>query len=124
MSAGRAEDIVVGGTLDRNPLTDVLRSYYVERSTGQLVLTRLGEERTLWIDRGQVVSASSNREAQEVGGLLRTFGLADESILFSAFDRNFNGIESCIKSGALIALSHPDSLPLASQFTEILFGLF
>ena len=87
MSSGRPPDIPTGGTLDRHPLTDVLRSLYTARATGQMLITRLGEERTLWFDRGQLASASSNREAQEVGTLLRTFGLADESILFTAFEK-------------------------------------
>jgi curved DNA-binding protein CbpA len=68
-------------------MTDVLRTLFLARATGQMSLTRLGEERTLWFDRGQLASAASNREAQEVGALLRNFGLADESILFSAFER-------------------------------------
>ena len=87
MSSGRAAEFPTGGTLDRNPLTDVLRSLYAARATGQMIVTRLGEERTLWFDRGQLASAASNREAQEVGALLRTFGLADETILFAAFER-------------------------------------
>ena len=87
MSSGRPPDIPTGGTLDRRPLTEVLRTLFSARATGQMIVTRLGEERTLWFDRGQLASAASNREAQEVGALLRTFGLADESILFSAFER-------------------------------------
>ena len=87
MSSGRPPDIPTGGTLDRHPITEVLRTLYSARATGQMSLSRLGEERTLWFDRGQLASAASNREAQEVGALLRTFGLADESILFAAFER-------------------------------------
>src|SRR5450756_25798 len=87
MSSEPPPDIPTGGTLDRQPLTEVLRSLYAARATGQMLITRLGEERTLWFDRGQLASASSNREAQEVGTLLRTFGLADESILFAAFEK-------------------------------------
>lgn len=87
MSAGRPPDIPTGGTFDRLPLPEVLRTLYAARATGQMLATRLGEERTVWFDRGQLASASSNREAQEVGALLRTFGLADESILLAAFEK-------------------------------------
>src|SRR5512140_883461 len=87
MSTGRPPDIPTGGTLDRHPLAEVLRSLYLARTTGQMLITRLGEERTWWFDRGQLASAASNREAQEVGTLLRTFGLADESILCAAFEK-------------------------------------
>ena len=87
MSDSRTPETITGGTLDRTPLAEVIRSLYADRATGQLLLTRLGEERTLSFDRGQLASASSNREAQEVGNLLRTFGLADDAILFSAFEK-------------------------------------
>jgi len=60
---------------------------YRERATAKLLVSYRGEERTFWFDRGQILSASSNREAQLVGDLLRTFGLADESLLMSAFEK-------------------------------------
>ena len=53
-------------------------------------MSRTGEERTFSFDRGQILFTSSNREAQLVGELLRTFGLADESLLMSAFEKALN----------------------------------
>ncbi len=79
--------IAFGGTIDKTPIVDVFRNLYVERKTAQILVARMGEERTIWLDRGQLISAASNREAQLVGELLRTFGLADDTILFTAFER-------------------------------------
>lgn len=78
---------LVGGTLDRTPPVVLFRNLYSDRTTAQLLLSRRGEERTFWWDKGQLVWASSNREAQIVGETLRTFGLADEAVLFTAFER-------------------------------------
>lgn len=82
-----AAPLLTGGTLDRTPLVDLFRSLYQERATVQVVVSHGGEERTFLFDRGQALSASSNHEAQLVGELLRTFGLADEAVLFAAFER-------------------------------------
>lgn len=86
MTDGSPQNLV-GGTLDRTPPVVLFRTLYTDRANAQLLLSRRGEERTFWWDRGQVVWAASNREAQHVGETLRTFGLADESVLFSAFER-------------------------------------
>ncbi|MEO6326526.1 MAG: DUF4388 domain-containing protein [Thermoanaerobaculia bacterium] len=79
--------MITGGTIERNPPVELFRSLYQDRTTAQVTLSRRGEDRTVWFDRGQLVSAASNREAQLVGDLLRTFGLATETVLFSAFER-------------------------------------
>jgi hypothetical protein len=79
--------IMTGGSLERAPFAEVIRTLYRERATAKLLVSFHGEERTFWFDRGQILSASSNREAQLVGGLLRTFGLADENLLMSAFEK-------------------------------------
>ena len=76
-----------GGSLERTPLAEVVRTIYRERATAKLLVSARGEERTFWFDRGQILSVSSNREAQLVGDLLRTFGLAEESLLMSAFEK-------------------------------------
>jgi tetratricopeptide (TPR) repeat protein len=76
-----------GGTLEKTDLADVLRSAYISRQNAQVLISLRGEERSFWFQRGRLVSASSNREAQHVGELLRTFGLADEAVLFSAFEK-------------------------------------
>src|SRR5512138_883690 len=78
---------LTGGTLEKTDLADVLRSAYAARRNAHVLVTLRGEERSFWFRRGRLVSASSNREAQHVGELLRTFGLADESVLFAAFER-------------------------------------
>jgi tetratricopeptide (TPR) repeat protein len=79
--------MMTGGSLERTPFAEVVRMLYRERATAKLLVSHLGEERTVWFDRGQILSASSNREAQLVGDLLRTFGLAEESLLMSAFEK-------------------------------------
>jgi hypothetical protein len=79
--------ILSGGTLEKTSLADLLRGAYASRRHLQVLVSHRGEERSFWFRRGRLVSASSNREAQLVGDLLRTFGLADESVLFSAFEK-------------------------------------
>lgn len=79
--------MITGGTIERNPPIELFRNIYLDRSTVQVMLARRGEERTFWFDRGQLAWTASNREAQLVGDLLRTFGLATENVLFSAFER-------------------------------------
>ena len=76
-----------GGTLEKTGFAEVLRETYSSRKNAQLLVSLRGEERSFWFRRGRLVSASSNREAQHVGELLRAFGLADESVLFAAFER-------------------------------------
>lgn len=82
-----ASQKLTGGTLDRTGLLEIFRNLYVERATVLLLVSHRTEERSFWFHKGQLLSAASNREAQLVGELLRTFGLADESVLFSAFER-------------------------------------
>ncbi len=82
-----AASIIRGGTLDRTSPAEFFRALYRDRATVHVLISRMGEERTFWLDRGQLVSAASNREAQMVGELLRTFGLATEAVLFAAFER-------------------------------------
>src|SRR5258706_7353896 len=84
---GRVDRKLTGGTLDRHPPVEVLRNLYSDRATAEVLFSSRSEERHFWLDRGQLVAAASNREAQQVGELLRTFGLADESVLFAAFER-------------------------------------
>ncbi|MGA7992668.1 MAG: DUF4388 domain-containing protein [Thermoanaerobaculia bacterium] len=79
--------IMTGGSLERAPFSEIVRTLYRERATASLLVSYQGEERTFWFDRGQILSVSSNREAQLVGGLLRTFGLAEENLLLSAFEK-------------------------------------
>jgi tetratricopeptide (TPR) repeat protein len=76
-----------GGTLEKTDLAEVLRAAYASRRDAHVLVSHRGEERSFWFRRGRLVSASSNREAQLVGALLRAFGLADESVLFAAFER-------------------------------------
>ncbi len=78
---------MTGGTLERTPFAEVVRSLYRERVTARVLVSYRGEERTFFFDRGQILSASSNREAQLVGDLLRTFGLAEENLLMTAFEK-------------------------------------
>jgi tetratricopeptide (TPR) repeat protein len=78
---------LTGGTLEKSDLADVLTGVYASRRNAQVLVTFRGEERSFWFHRGRLVSASSNREAQHVGELLRAFGLADESVLFAAFEK-------------------------------------
>jgi tetratricopeptide (TPR) repeat protein len=79
--------MISGGTLERTPFAEVIRTVYRERATAKLLTSARGEERTFYFDRGQILAASSNREAQLVGDLLRTFGLAEENLLMTAFEK-------------------------------------
>jgi len=79
--------MLTGGTIERTSLAEAFRNIVRDRVSGKLVVASKGEERTFWFDRGQVLFASSNREAQLVGELLRTFGLADENLLLTAFEK-------------------------------------
>ena len=118
---------LAGGTLERLPLAELIRTLFVERATTQVVLTRLGEERTLLFDRGSLISAASNREAQQVGELLRTFGLADESILFSAFEKALaepgRGLAKALKETGAIAPYVADACVRALA-EKVLFDTF
>jgi tetratricopeptide (TPR) repeat protein len=87
MSGVRPPGIAVGGTLERTSLAETFRNLYRDRTSTRLVVSHAGEERTFWFDRGQLLSAASNREAQLVGDLLRRFDLADEGLLLAAFER-------------------------------------
>ncbi len=78
---------LTGGSLEKTPLIEVFKTVYQERDSARVIVAQLGEERTFLFDRGQIVSASSNREAQLVGDLLRKFGLANEKVLFAAFEK-------------------------------------
>ncbi len=75
------------GTLERTSLAETFRNLYRDRVSTRLVVAQGGEERTFWFDRGQLLSAASNREAQRVGDLLRRFDLANEDLLARAFER-------------------------------------
>jgi curved DNA-binding protein CbpA len=75
------------GTLERTSLAETFRILYRDRTSTRLVVAQGGEERTFWFDRGQLLSAASNREAQRVGELLRRFDLANEDLLLAAFER-------------------------------------
>src|SRR5665647_2242367 len=82
--------MLTGGSIERSPFSEVVRNLYRERATAKLLVSSKGEERTFSFDRGQILFASSNREAQLVGELLRTFGLAEENLLLSAFEQALN----------------------------------
>jgi len=79
--------LVSTGTLERTSLAETFRNLYRDRTSTRLVVAQGGEERTFWFDRGQLLSAASNREAQRVGDLLRRFDLANEDLLLAAFER-------------------------------------
>lgn len=85
--ADSKSSVIKGGTVDKTPPADLFRSLYQDRATASVLISRQGEERTFWFDRGQLLSAASNREAQQVGELLRLFGLASDTVLFAAFER-------------------------------------
>lgn len=96
-----------GGTLEKTELAEVLRSAYRARKNAQVLVSSKGEERSFWFHRGRLVSASSNREAQHVGELLRAFGLADESVLFSAFEKALSypgrGLANALRDSGAVA---------------------
>jgi tetratricopeptide (TPR) repeat protein len=88
MSGSRpSSGLFAGGTLERTSLAETFRNLYRDRTSTRLVVSHAGDERTFWFDRGQLLSAASNREAQMVGDLLRRFDLANEDLLLAAFER-------------------------------------
>ncbi len=99
--------ILSGGTLEKTSLAEVLRGAYASRKHLQVLVAHRGEERSLWFRRGRLVFASSNREAQLVGELLRAFGLADESVLFAAFEKALadpgRGLEHALRDSGAVA---------------------
>ena len=119
--------ILTGGTIERTALAETFRNIVRERVSGRLVVASQGEERTFWFDRGQSLFASSNREAQLVGELLRTFGLADENLLISAFEKAMaepgRGLSKALSaSGAVPAfVAEAASRALAER---VLYGAF
>ena len=98
---------LTGGTLEKTELAEVLRTAYVARENAQVLVSYRGEERSFWFHRGWLVSASSNREAQHVGELLRNFCLADESVLFAAFERALaepgRGLAAALRESGAVA---------------------
>ena len=96
-----------GGTLEKTEFAEVLRLAYRGRKNTQVLVSSKGEERSFWFHRGRLVSASSNREAQLVGELLRAFGLADESVLFSAFEKALSdpgrGLANALRDSGAVA---------------------
>jgi hypothetical protein len=44
-----------GGSLERTPFAEVVRSLYRERATAKLLVASKGEERTFSFDRGQIL---------------------------------------------------------------------
>jgi hypothetical protein len=96
-----------GGSLEKTDLAEVLRTVYSTRNNAQVLVSLRGEERSFWFQRGRLISASSNREAQLVGELLRTFGLADESVLFSAFEKALSdpgrGLANALRDSGAVA---------------------
>jgi tetratricopeptide (TPR) repeat protein len=86
-AAKSSPSMLAGGTLERTALAETFRNLYRDRASVRLVIAHQGEERTFWLDRGQILSAASNREAQLIGELLRKFDLAEEGLLLAAFER-------------------------------------
>lgn len=90
LSSDSRVKMLTGGSIERTSFSEVVRTLYRERATAKVLVSSKGEERTFSFDRGQILFASSNREAQLVGDLLRTFGLAEENLLLSAFEHALN----------------------------------
>ncbi len=119
--------VLSGGSLEKTELAEILRTAYRARKNAQVLVSSRGEERSFWFNRGRLVSASSNREAQLVGDLLRAFGLADESVLFTAFERALSdpgrGLANALRESGAVASYVADACVRALA-EKILYSTF
>jgi curved DNA-binding protein CbpA len=74
------------GSLGETPLPQILRWIFVDQLRGTLTLTRGGDVRRLYFERGELKTATSSRESQRIGQFLRRRGKVSEADLSWAVD--------------------------------------
>jgi curved DNA-binding protein CbpA len=67
-------DSAFQGRIEDDPLPEILRRIFLEQRKGTLTLTRAGEARRLFFEKGELRTATSTREAQRIGSFLRRRG--------------------------------------------------
>jgi curved DNA-binding protein CbpA len=72
------------GSLGDAPLPQILHRIFLEQLKGTLTLTRTGEVRRLFFDRGELKTATSSRETQKIGSFLKRRGrISDEDLAWA-----------------------------------------
>lgn len=74
-------DTAFRGRLDEVPLPEILRRIFLEQRKGTLTLSRGGEVRRLFFDKGELRTATSSREGQRIGAFLKRRGRITEDDL-------------------------------------------
>ena len=69
------------GSLGDVPLPQILHRIFLEQLKGTLTLTRSGEVRRLFFDKGELKTATSSRETQKIGSFLKRRGRINEEDL-------------------------------------------
>jgi len=72
------------GSLADAPLPQILRRIFLDRLKGTLTLTRAGEVRRLFFEKGELKTATSSRETQKIGSFLKRRGrISDEDLAWA-----------------------------------------
>jgi Domain of unknown function (DUF4388)/DnaJ domain len=74
------------GSLGQTPLPQILRWIFLDQLRGTLTLTRGGDVRRLYFEKGELRTATSSRETQRIGQFLRRRGKVSEADLSWAVD--------------------------------------
>ena len=74
-------DSAFRGRIEEAPLPEILRRIFLEQRKGTLTLTRDGETRRLFFDKGELKTATSSRETQRIGSFLKRRGRITEDDL-------------------------------------------
>jgi len=86
------------GSLTDAPLPQILHRIFLEQLKGTLTLTRSGEVRRLFFDKGELKTATSSRETKKIGSFLKRRGrISDEDLAWVAQSMGLvcKGPESC-----------------------------
>lgn len=77
------------GSLGDTPLPQILHRIFLEQLKGTLTLTRTGEVRRLFFEKGELKTATSSRETQKIGSFLKRRGrISDEDLAWALSEIN------------------------------------
>lgn len=74
------------GSLADTPLPQILRRIFLEQLRGTLTISRGGDVRRLYFEKGELRTATSSREAQRIGAFLRRRGKVSDADLGRALE--------------------------------------
>lgn len=74
----------IKGNLSVMPLTDILQWLDLSRKTGTLTVTYLGTEKKIYIEEGNIVYISSNKEGERLGEFILRESKVDATVIKSA----------------------------------------